>query len=74
MPSVIFSVVAAATFFLRRADKEQGRPLLGLNPLRVSAEESPLLFRVHLAGYWLLTIIFGSAALAFFTEFLGILS
>ena len=68
------ALVALGAYFVRRAEKQSGRALLGWQRLCWNAEQHPVRFRIRLESYWLFIGIFGAAALAFLAEFLGIVA
>jgi len=73
LPGTIFcAAVAVASYFVRRAEQQSGRALLGWSVLSWNVERYPTLFKIRIASYWLVIVVFGLAGLAFFAEFLGI--
>jgi hypothetical protein len=73
MPTLIFSAVGVGSFYIRRAELQSGRALLGIStPLSWSRDRHPLLFRMRLASYWIFIGFCAVAALSFLVQFLGI--
>jgi hypothetical protein len=74
-PTLVLSGIALAAFYVRRAEKEQGRALFGVTlPLDLNEESHPLRFRMRLASWWVFIGFGAAAALAFAVQFLGIVS
>ena len=70
--TTLASGLAVTFFFIRRAEAQSGRALLGWSFLSWNPEKCPGFFRFRLARFALAAVSCGLAALAGLLKFLGI--
>jgi hypothetical protein len=74
-PTLISALIAAAAFYVRKAEDERGEALYGIAfPPLLSRERYPTIFKLRLASWWLLVAFGVAGAVGFGIQFLGLVA